>query len=176
MEDNNLLPVLAEQNKQYKEIKLMLDKLAQMPRPTTDNPNENPLYIDYRKIDSFMLLQNAYYNIFAQQKISLEYVPYGIIAKSIKWAEKNYKKDLKKQVHKKYKKLIKAEKRAKRAVKTKRFFNVLFSPFKKIFNGMKSLFIKIFKKKKNKVDAMPGTPAASPVTEEITSVKETSPE
>lgn len=126
MTENNNLPALAEQNKKFDEIKSMLDKIAQMPRPTLDNPNDNPLYIDYRKIDAFLTLQNAYYNMFAQQKVSLEYVPYVIISKSIKWTEKNYKKDLKLQVNKKYKKLIKVEKRAARALKIKQFLKICF--------------------------------------------------
>ena len=72
MEDKNLPVLAAEQNKQFEEIKEMIYKLGQLPRPIMDNPNDNPLYIDYRKIDAFITLQSAYYNIFAQQKISLD--------------------------------------------------------------------------------------------------------
>lgn len=150
MEDKTLLPALIEHNKQFEEIKEMLNKLSELPKPNMDNPNDNPLYIDFRKIDAFLTLQNAYYNMFAQQKISLEYVPYVVISKSIKWVEKNYKKDLKKQVDKKCKKLIKSEKQFKRKQKISQFFkrllSLLLAPFKFIFNGIKK-FVKLFTKK-----------------------------
>lgn len=157
MEDKTLLPALAEQSKQFEEIKSMFNKIAQLPRPTESNPNENPMYIDFRKIDAFLALENAYYQMFAQQKVSLEYVPFAIISKSIKWVEKSYKKDLKKQVNKKYKNLIKKEKRAKRALAIKRFFKQLFSillaPFKLVYNGLKYLLKKVISKRKKKSDS-----------------------
>lgn len=162
MENENLPVLAAEQNRQFNEIKEMINKLGQLPGPTTDNPNDNPLYIDYRKIDAFMTLQSAYYNIFAQQKISLEYVPYSIISKSIKWAEKHYKKDLRKQVNIKYKKLIKLEKRNKRKLAFKKMFSSLSvaiaKPFKLIIKGFKSLF----KRKKKKSDCIIQSDEPSP--------------
>lgn len=185
MEDKTLLPALIEHNKQFEEIKKMLNKLSEMPKPNMDNPNDNPLYIDYRKIDAFLTLQNAYYNMFAEQKISLEYVPYAVISKSIKWVEKSYKKDLKKQVDKKYKKLIKSEKQFKIKQKISQFFkrllSLLLAPFKFIFNGIKK-FVKLFTKK-HKTDCtkeqskipLPEEPQKQDVSaepENITSAKE----
>lgn len=172
MDDKTMLPVLAEQNKQFDEIKEMLKKLGQLPRISEENPNENPMYIDFRKIDAFLALQNTYYQMFAQQKVSLEYVPYPVISKSIKWVEKSYQKDLKKQVNKKYKNLVKKEKRVKRVAKIKKFFKDLFSllisPFKLIFKGIRYLLKKILSLRKKRMDEhhqQSKTTAEAPKTE-----------
>ena len=127
--EKTLLPAIVEQNKKIDELAQLL---AQMQKPVNTAPVD-PMFLDYRKIDAFMELQNMYYNIFAKNTVSLEYVPYELILKSTKWATKQFKRDLKKQVNNKYKKLIKQERADKRRASTIEFFAKLFKPFKKFF-------------------------------------------
>ncbi len=144
--EKTLLPAIVEQNKKIDELARML---AQMQKPVNNAPID-PMFLDYRKIDAFMELQNMYYNIFAKNTVSLEYVPYDLIQKSTKWATKQFKRDLKKQVNNKYKKLIKKERAEKRRTIVKKFFARLFSPIKNffaIFLNLAKKFFRLFKKK-----------------------------
>ena len=131
--DNNLisadtiLPALSEQNKQISEILSELKNLKE----TTTKLDNSPILIDYRKIDAFVYLQQVYYGIFARNQIALESVPFELVDRTTKWAVKNFKKDLRTQVVKSYKKLISEEKRIQRKKKFKSFFDSVFHRKKK---------------------------------------------
>ncbi len=126
----DLLPAIANQSKQIEQIKEILNNL-QKDNKNTYMESMDIMPLDFRKLDGFFALQQAYYNIFAKNQASLELVPFEIIQKADNWATKMFKKDLDKQINKGYKKLIKKEKKEKRQMKFKEFIKKLFKPFKR---------------------------------------------
>lgn len=125
----DFLPALAEQSKKIDELKAMIDDI-QVSKQNSPSPMQM-MDVDFRKLDTFLILQQTYYGIFARNKEALELVPFEIIQKADKWALKMFKKDLKNQVDKNYKQLLIKEKRNKRKKKLKGFFSRLFKRNKK---------------------------------------------
>lgn len=134
-----LLPIIQYQSKQIDEMKNMIKELQEN-KIAEHQQDMEVMPLDFRKIDAFLAIQQAYYGIFERNRVALENVPLRIIQKADKWALKMFNKDLKKQVNKNYAKTISKEKEEIRSMKFKKFMKSLIKPFK--------WFIGLFKKKK----------------------------
>ncbi len=152
MEDNKelivadeVLPALNKHSNEIEKLKAVIRDLQNDINQAKEQQNSMPL--DFRKLDAFFAIQQYYYDIFAKNEISQEYVPFEIILLADKWATKMFKRDLDLQVNKFYKQLIKKEEREKRKVKKEILKAKLKDELLKPFRFIKKIFTR---KKKEK--------------------------